>query len=519
MRFLFGEPQFINTLDPNRDSAPAFKIENDELRLTERLEQSRIARECANWIKHKVEVRSIRYPGFLHGKMYHIQQGDYVQAVLGSSNFTTRGLGLSEPKNIELNFRITDQLDQEDLKAWFDQVWNDEKLVADVKTEVLKYLERLYVPHSPQFIYFKTLFHLFDGFEADQQVALKQSQHLFESEIWQTLFEFQQHGAQAAIRKLQKHGGCILADSVGLGKTYTALAVIKYFENLNDRVLVLSPKKLRENWTLYRSDNNSPLNPFLRDRFAYTVLSHTDLSREGGMVSDVNLATLNWGNYDLVVIDESHNFRNNTKGQRDEEGQVIRRSRYERLIEDIMVAGVRTKVLMLSATPVNNSLADLRNQLMIIANGKDDGFLEKVGIASLKDLLSVAQREFNGWAEKSDRNAEVLLESLGANVFALLDELTLARSRDHVRRYYPETMQRLGGFHGGREPDRAPESRDGGRSGASGRHRFASPDADRARGGRVAVRGGHTWRTRHSRETSAATAVVLERQSVQRHRN
>ena len=446
MRFLFGEPQFINTLDPNRDSAPAFRIENDELRLTERLEQSRIARECADWIRRKVEVRSIRYPSFLHGKMYHIQQGDYVQAVLGSSNFTTRGLGLGEPKNIELNFRITDQLDQEDLKAWFDQVWSDEKLVADVKNEVLKYLERLYVPYSPQFIYFKTLFHLFDGFEADQQVALKQSQHLFESEIWQTLFEFQQDGAQAAIRKLQKHGGCILADSVGLGKTYTALAVIKYFENLNDRVLVLSPKKLRENWTLYRSDNNSPLNPFLRDRFAYTVLSHTDLSRDSGMVGDVNLATLNWGNYDLVVIDESHNFRNNTKGRRDEEGQVIRRSRYERLMEDIMAAGVRTKVLMLSATPVNNSLADLRNQLMIVANGKDDGFFEKVGISSLKDLLAVAQREFNGWAEKSDRNAEVLLERLGANVFALLDELTLARSRDHVRRYYPETMQRLGGF-------------------------------------------------------------------------
>ncbi len=446
VHFLFGEPDFINILDHERNGTPGFDIAKDQLQLASYLEQSHIAKACAAWIRGKVEMRSVKKAGLLHGKMYHISQGDYARAVLGSSNFTVQGLGLSKHSNIELNMEVTDDRDRDDLKAWFDEVWQNKELVQDVKEEVLRHLERLYLPNSPQFLYFKTLYHLFGRGVDDPYLSLKQPEHLYDSDIWQTLFEFQQHGAKAIIRKLLTHNGCILADSVGLGKTYTALAVMKYFETLNYRILVLCPKKLRENWTIYQVQNNSPLNPFLGDRFAYTVLSHTDLSRESGLVGDINLATLNWSNYDLVIIDESHNFRNNTKSRRDEEGNIIRKSRYERLLEDILNAGIPSKVLLLSATPVNNTLSDLRNQLMLLSSGNDAGFKESIGVSSLKGLLGVAQRDFNTWAEKGQQNTESLLLRLNASFFSLLDELTLARSREHVRRYYADTLERLGGF-------------------------------------------------------------------------
>ncbi len=446
MRFLFGEPSFIKSLDPALARAPHAQIEHDELALESQLRQSRVAKACAHWIAQKVEVRSVRKPGFVHGKLYHIQHGDYEKAVLGSSNFTVKGLGLGKNSNIELNLEVTDSRDQEDLKQWFEDLWHNSELVEDVKEQVLKHLERFYLPVPPQFVYYKTLYHLFAATQADERVELKQPQRLRESEIWQTLFEFQQHGAEAVIRKLLRHQGCILADSVGLGKTYTALAVIKYFETLNDRVLVLSPKKLRENWTVYQAQNNSPLNPFLGDRFAYTVLSHTDLSRDSGTVGYVNLETLNWGNYDLVVIDESHNFRNNTKGRRDENGQVIRKSRYERLMCDIIRSGVPTKVLLLSATPVNTDLGDLRNQLSLISGGVEHAFAESLGVSSIRDVLALAQREFNQWASKESRVSEMLLERLSAAFFSLLDGLTLARSRKHIQDYYGHEIARLGGF-------------------------------------------------------------------------
>lgn len=446
MRFLFGEPNFVRTLDPSKERAPAAHIEQDTLELERQLRQSRVARLCAEWIKDKVEVRSVKKPGFVHGKVYQIRQGDYERAILGSSNFTVQGLGLGKRSNIELNIEVTDDRDKDDIRAWFDDFWSNASLVEDVKEQVLEHLERLYAPAAPQFVYYKTLYHLFSQKRADEAVELKQRQRLNQSEIWNTLFEFQRHGAEAVIRKLIAHQGCILADSVGLGKTYTALAAIKYFENFNDRVLVLSPKKLRENWTVYQGHNNSALNPFVRDRFSYTVLSHTDLSRDRGLVGDVNLETISWGAYDLVAIDESHNFRNNTRGKRDAEGQIIRKSRYERLMDDIIKSGVQTKVLLLSATPVNTDLADLRNQLMLISGDEDRAFAEKLGVSSLKDVLGVAQREFNQWAAREPRVPEVLHERLSAAFFSLLDGLTLARSRKHIQTYYAHEMERLGGF-------------------------------------------------------------------------
>jgi SNF2 family DNA or RNA helicase len=450
LRFLFGEPRFVKAVDPDRDDGKSFKITDQGLELVNQLQQKPLARRCAAWIADKVDIRSVKQANFLHGKLYHIAYDKVEDAIVGSSNFTVRGLGLGPGgNNIELNLEVDSTRDRRELKAWFDEIWNDADLVEDVKQAVLLYLEQMYRNHAPEFIYYKTLFHLFEQFLAEQgrSLLLDERSQIVDTDIWRALFEFQKDGVKGAINKIQTHDGCILADSVGLGKTFEALAIIKYFELRNYRVLVLCPKKLRENWTVYQAYNNSELNPFVRDRFSYTVLSHTDLSREGGRSGDIDLATINWGNYDLVVIDESHNFRNNTRGRRDETGQVIRQSRYERLMADIIQSGVKTQVLMLSATPVNNSLSDLRNQISFITEGKDDAFRESIGIASLTDTLNVAQRTFSDWAKRTgDRKTGELLEKLGSGFFKLLDELTIARSRKHIQRYYRDSVAQLGGF-------------------------------------------------------------------------
>ena len=295
LQFLFGEPRFIQSLDPEKTDKKAFKIEDEGLSLANRLHQKEVARHCAKWIKSKVEIRSIRQTNLLHGKLYHIDDGRREHALMGSSNFTRRGLGVSATPNIELNMVVDSDRDRTDLKAWFDELWQDTALVEDVKAQVLDYLAQLYVDHSPEFIYFKTLFHVFAKHLSGQQ----EQEQFFENtaitstSIWKALFEFQKDGAKAAIQKINTHNGCILADSVGLGKTYCALAVIKYHELRNHRVLVLCPKKLRDNWTIYL--NNSELNPFWGDKFSYHVLSHTDLSRDTGTVGDLELSQLTWG--------------------------------------------------------------------------------------------------------------------------------------------------------------------------------------------------------------------------------
>jgi hypothetical protein len=449
MDFLFGEPRFIRFLDPDKTEKKAFIIDASGLRLAHVLHQKRVARECTEWIRDKVSVRSVRHASFLHGKMYHVANGGVEHAILGSSNFTTRGLGLSAgDSNIELNLIVDSDRDRSDLKAWFGALWNDADLVEDVKDEVLQYLGQLYQNHSPEFIYYKTLFHIFDRFlgdtgKTDTDIA---KTSLFDTGIWRALFEFQRDGVRGAINKILAHNGCILADSVGLGKTYEALAVIKFFELKNERVLVLCPKKLRENWVVYR--RNDQLNPFIDDRFRYDVLFHTDLSRERGSSGDINLETLNWGNYDLVVIDESHNFRNNSPGRRDDTGTIVRRSRYERLMLEIIKGGINTKVLLLSATPVNNDLKDLRNQIYFITAGRDDAFKESIGIADLKETLRQAQGHFSNWAKHptGKRKTAELLVRLGSDFFKILDELTIARARKHIQKYYGHEMERLGKF-------------------------------------------------------------------------
>ena len=424
--------------------------------LTNRLEQKRVAKECAEWIRKKVDIRSIRHARLLHGKMYHIANSGVEEAIIGSSNFTLHGLGLAPANsNIELNLIVDSSRDRQDLCDWFKELWNDDELTKNVKLEVLHYLEKLYANQSPQFIYYLTLFNLFRDYldgtrdidENLRQVALP------ETLVWRTLFSFQKDGAKAAINKILNFNGCILADSVGLGKTYTALAVIKYFELRNERVLVLCPKKISRNWTIFR--NPSSLNPFSDDKFRYDVLHHTDLSRESGEVNGLYLDTLNWGAYDLVVIDESHNFRNNRLATQRPGVSVERRSRYQRLMEDIISSGVRTKVLLLSATPVNNQLADLRNQISFIAGGDvarddraDSSFAEKLNIASIKETSRQAQAQFTYWAKKPSqkRKTRELLSAIGGDFFKLLDGLSIARSRRQVKAYYAKEMEKLGGF-------------------------------------------------------------------------
>ncbi len=455
LKFLFGDPQFVRVLDPEKTERKIFQIENDQIKLQNHLEQKRVARECAEWIKQKVEIRSVKRAGLLHGKLYHVDNNGVEEAILGSSNFTVHGLGLGSmgDNNIELNLIVDSNRDQHDLKRWFQELWDDSELVVDVRDEVLGYLNQMYSNHAPEFIYFKTLFHLFEQYLDEQRRSnlLAEQSQIVDTEIWRTLFEFQRDGVKGAINKILKHNGCVIADSVGLGKTYEALAIIKYFELRNDKVLVLCPKKLRDNWTVYQATNRSLLNPFERDRFSYTVLSHTDLSRDGGRVGDIDLSLFNWGAFDLVVIDESHNFRNNARGRRDEEGNVIRKSRYERLMDDIVKSGVKTKVLLLSATPVNNDLKDLRNQLYFLTEDRDDAFRETLGVASLKETLAVAQRTFTEWSKRTgERRTVDLMERLSTTFFTLLDEVTIARSRKHIQRYYSATIDRLGGF-----PERA----------------------------------------------------------------
>lgn len=449
--FLFGEPRFVRSLDPDKTDKKAFKIEDEELQLSYRLEQKKIAKECADWIRAKVNIRSMVRPNFLHGKLYHINNNGINDAIIGSSNFTVRGLGLNEQSNIELNLEVDSRRDQEDLFQWFQEIWNDKDLVEDVKDQVLEYLEQFYQENEPEFIYYKTLYHIFEKFIDDQtkEGLLYEKSLLTETDVWKKLFEFQKDGVKAAINKILKHNGCIIADSVGLGKTYEALAIIKYFELLNYKALVLCPKKLKENWTIYQAYTANILNPFASDRFGYTVLCHSDLSRDKGKSGDIDLRKINWGNFDLVVIDESHNFRNNTKGKRDEEGQIIRKSRYERLMEDIIKSSVRTRVLMLSATPVNNTLSDLRNQFYFITEANDHVFSESIGIHSISETLKGAQTTFTRWADpkkSQERNTKDLLEHLSSAFFTLLDELTIARSRKHIHNYYKDEMARIGNF-------------------------------------------------------------------------
>ena len=453
LRFLFGDPDFVKRMDPNNTDKKAFDITDTGLALNQQLRQKPIAKACAEWIQEKVEIRTTRESNLIHGKMYHIANNGVDKAILGSSNFTVRGLGLSSNNsNIELNLEVDSDRDRTDLKMWFDEIWNNDELVEDVKAKVLAKLKQIGQDHPPELVYYKTLYALFRE-EIETRKTNEQTledTHLYDTQIWDKLYEFQKEGAKSVIARLLRHNGCILADSVGLGKTYTALAVIKFFELRNERVLVLCPKKLHDNWALYPAYNSQNTNPFLDDKFGYTLLSHTDLSRYSGeSASGVNLENFNWGNFDLIVIDESHNFRNDTKPREDEEGN-LHHTRYSRLLEEVIKEGTKTKALMLSATPVNTSLTDLRNQIYLMTEKREDVFRNNLGVSNIRTLIQQAEKAFKAWEEKASehgtRDKTELFNTLGAEFFQLLGGVSIARSRRHIKKYYAEEIEKIGKF-------------------------------------------------------------------------
>ena len=400
-----------------------------ETRLKNKLDQRRIAKECAAWFKKHAQARAITAQMGAQN-LFHIQNKDDAFAVQGSAHFTADGLGVVKSDGFDLNTGISDTATTQQLLQWFNTIWNDNKATQDIKDELLTHLDYLAEDKPANLVYFIALHHIFKGYlEGINEEGIIRSKTGFKDTlVWNNLYKFQRDGVLGAIDKLEKYNGCIIADSVGLGKTFEALAVIKYYELRNDRVLVLCPKRLRENWTIYTV--NDKRNLLAEDRFSYDVLNHTDLSRSGGRSGEINLGTINWGNYDLLVIDEFHNFRNSRS-------KATGATRYLKLMEQAIQSGVKTKVLMLSATPVNSRMNDLKNQVAFITEGRDAAY-HKHGLASIDNTLRIAQKKFNQWLKLPEerRKTQALLQSMNFDYFKLLDLLTIARSRKHIEKYY-----------------------------------------------------------------------------------
>jgi len=412
------------------DSIPNIAGSLLELRFKNQLDQAKIAKECAAWLSKNASIKALSGNTSITQNLFHLCNDNTSFAIQGSSSFTAAGLGETKSDKYEMNMGISDSDGTKQLLSWFDSIWNDQKAVRNIKEEILSNLEFIASEKPANLIYFITLYNIFENFleELDEEKIIRSKTGFKETAVWKKLYKFQCDGVLGAIDKLEKYNGCIIADSVGLGKTFEALAVIKYYELRNDRVLVLCPKKLRENWTVFTI--NDKRNLLASDRLNYDVLNHTDLSREHGKSGHINLATLNWGNYDLVVIDESHNFRNSGNKA---EGMT----RYQRLMDQVIRSGVKTKVLMLSATPVNNRMNDLKNQVAFITEGKATA-LSDYGIPNVEITLKVAQTKFNQWLKlpEAQRKTEALLENLNFDYFKLLDIFTIARSRKHIEKYY-----------------------------------------------------------------------------------
>ena len=444
LQFIFSSPTFIEEnlkKDARQFYIPHIYNEADlcggdfELRLKNQLNQRAIAKECAEWVKKKVTFKSNKNRTPLNGLIYVEGKNKQEFAYSGISSFTTSDLGLTQRKGFPTLIQQTDYPSSRAYLEWFRQIWENEEDLTDVSDKVRDYFENAFKDNSPEFIYFVTLYNIFNDFLDDlsldnlpnDKVGFK------ESIVWSKLYNFQQDAVIGAINKLEKYNGCILADSVGLGKTFSALGVIKYYEMRNKDVLVLCPKKLEANWNTYR--HNDKNNILAGDRFRYDVLFHTDLSRDKGESNGRNLEAVNWGNYGLVVIDESHNFRNNST-------VVGKENRYQKLLRKIIQEGIQTKVLMLSATPVNNRFNDLRNQLALAYEGNAENINNRLDTSKgIDQVFSQAQKAFNIWSkmETAQRTTDKLLDMLDFDFFEILDSLTIARSRKHITNYYDTT--------------------------------------------------------------------------------
>ena len=441
LRFIFTSPTFVaeKTKKEKREFyIPRLNRERSlygtefEIKLRNEMTQKAIAKECADWIKEKVTFKSNISDKTIQGQLV-VDDTGYTPI----NNFTTVELGC-EKGNVISTTIVKDQSLAQTLIRDFNEIWNDKKVLQEVTDEVVESITAAYNENSPDFIYFVTLYNIFNEFLEDvsEDVLPNEATGFKDSKIWGMLYNFQKDAALAIINKLEKYNGCILADSVGLGKTFTALSVIKYYENRNKSVLVLCPKKLANNWNTYK--DNYINNPIASDRLRYDVLYHTDLNRTRGTSNGIDLSRINWGNYDLVVIDESHNFRNGGKlvENPDEDSKD---NRYVTLMKKVIRAGVKTKVLMLSATPVNNKFLDLKNQLALAYEGHTDFIDDKLNTnRSIDDIFKNAQRAFNTWSkwEPCDRTTENLLKMLDFDFFEVVDSVTIARSRKHIQKYY-----------------------------------------------------------------------------------
>ena len=446
LRFIFTSPTFTTEKTPKQQREfyiPRLNRERTlygsefEVKLRNELTQKAIARECAEWIRQKACFKSNKTNEQMMG-FINVDDTNYTPI----NGFTTVELGCEKGNNAYTMIQRNDAPNSKAFIDLFNNLWNDTSRLQVVTDEVIDNISNAYKENAPEFLYFVALYNIFNEFLEDisEDELPNEATGFKNSVIWNKLYNFQRDAALAIINKLEKYNGCILADSVGLGKTFTALSVIKYFESRNRTVLVLCPKKLYENWNTYRQ--NYVNNPLAKDRLNYDVLYHTDLSRDHGISNDLDLERVNWGNYDLVVIDESHNFRNGGKLSTDENDENPRENRYLRLMNKVIKAGVKTKVLMLSATPVNNRFNDLKNQLQLAYEGDSESFDEILPTEhNIDDIFRQAQMAYNQWANLSaeERTTERLLRMLDFDFFKLLDAVTIARSRKHIQLYYDTT--------------------------------------------------------------------------------
>lgn len=441
-RFIFTSPTFVTEKVEKQKREfyiPRLSREQSlygtefEIKLRNEMTQKAIAQECVDWIRRKARFKSNTTGENMGGFMTVAAPSEDV-AYMPINGFTTVDIGCERGNN---SYNMVNRMEapfSTEYMQLFESLWNDRGKLQDVTDVIVENISLAYNENSPEFIYFMMLYNVFNEFLDDisEDVLPNEATGFKQSKIWNTLYDFQKDAVLAIINKLEKYNGCILADSVGLGKTFTALAVIKYYENRNKTVLVLCPKKLSENWNTYK--DNYVNNPIASDRLNYDVLFHTDLSRSGGTSNGLDLERLNWGNYDLVVIDESHNFRNGTGTHAN-----TRENRYVKLMDKVIRAGVKTKVLMLSATPVNNRFVDLQNQLAIAYEGNSDFINEKLDTSKPIDaIFRQAQKAFNAWSklEPEARTTDALLRTLDFDFFEVLDSVTIARSRRHIEKYY-----------------------------------------------------------------------------------
>lgn len=449
LRFIFTSPTFFKDKakkEKREFFIPKLHRERNlygtdfEIKLRNKLEQKAIAKECADWVRRKVKFKSNASQeamgGFLH------VDGEAPHAYVPFNEFTTTELGCERGNSVYSMVNVMPSPFAEQYLSLFNEQWQNNEKFKEVTNKVLEYIETVYQENAPEFIYFITLYNIFNEFldDINEDVLPNERTGFKQSIVWNKLYNFQKDAALAIINKLEKYNGCILADSVGLGKTFTALAVIKYYENRNKSVLVLCPKKLNDNWQTFRANYKN--NPIAGDRLRYDILFHSDLSRDRGLSNGLDLEHINWGNYDLIVIDESHNFRNGgnvDEAELDDEEEPRKENRYQRLMNRVIRSGVKTKVLMLSATPVNNRFNDLKNQLQLAYEGRADNINEALELdKSIDEVFRNAQTVYNKWAKlpSEARTTERLLNDLSFDFFQLLDAVTIARSRSHITKYY-----------------------------------------------------------------------------------